>query len=155
MKKEKYIVTDIKWDTDDDKELFDSLPQKVVLPDSLSKMMDQKDEGVPLDNISNWLSDTYGFCHNGFIIHKESVYCPIWVKYTSINCDGETKKWLQTMDEILKDWWVNDAMNLPNADDAITECSLDGEPLNVDSFDQLVTELNILYWKGQQEDKIC
>lgn len=155
MKKEKCIVTDIKWDTDDDKELFDSLPQKVVLPVSLSKTMDQKDEDGYLDNISDWLSDTYGFCNNGFNIRKKSVYCPIRVKYTSINCDGETKKWMQTIDEILKDWWANDAINLPDADDGITECYLDGEPLNVDSFDQLVTELNILYWKGQQEDKIC
>lgn len=30
------VVRNIKWDTDGDKEVFDSLPQEVVLPDYLT-----------------------------------------------------------------------------------------------------------------------
>lgn len=30
------VVRNIKWDTDGDKEVFDSLPQEVVLPDKVS-----------------------------------------------------------------------------------------------------------------------
>ena len=31
------VVRNIKWDTDGDKEVFDSLPQEVVLPDYKSR----------------------------------------------------------------------------------------------------------------------
>lgn len=73
MKKEKYVVIDIKWDTDDDKELFDSLPQKVILPDFLSEMVNPEEEDGYLDAVSDWLSDTYGFCHGGFVVRKERI----------------------------------------------------------------------------------
>lgn len=42
----------IKWDTDGDQEVFDSLPKEVKVPSRFSE--------------SDWLSDTYGFCHGGF-----------------------------------------------------------------------------------------
>ena len=45
------VVRNIKWDTDGDKEVFDSLPQE---------------EEEFLDDVSDWLSDEYGFCHFGF-----------------------------------------------------------------------------------------
>lgn len=50
-------VTNIDWDTDGDKELKASLPQEMDIPDNLS-----------LDEISDYISDKVGFCHNGFIL---------------------------------------------------------------------------------------
>lgn len=42
------VVRNIKWDTDGDKEVFDSLPQEVVLPDYLTPSSSiPKHERVP------------------------------------------------------------------------------------------------------------
>lgn len=46
----------IKWDTDGDLELLHELPTEMEIPEGMS------DE----DEISDWLSDEEGFCHNGF-----------------------------------------------------------------------------------------
>ena len=51
----------IKWDTDGDMELLEELPTEVEIPDYLIT-----DEDDLLDDISDWLSDEYGFCHFGF-----------------------------------------------------------------------------------------
>lgn len=59
------VVRNIKWDTDGDKEVFDSLPQEVVLPDYLIPSNYEGKEEF-LDDVSDWLSDEYGFCHIGF-----------------------------------------------------------------------------------------
>ena len=47
------IATNIKWDTD--KEDVD-LPKEIILPNNMHD----------LDEISDYLSDSTGFCHNGF-----------------------------------------------------------------------------------------
>ena len=47
----------IKWDTDGATFKECGLPRSVVIPDSVSDVEEE---------ISDWLSDTYGFCHNGF-----------------------------------------------------------------------------------------
>lgn len=47
----------IKWDTDGATFKECGLPRSVVIPDTISN-----DE----EEISDWLSDTFGFCHNGF-----------------------------------------------------------------------------------------
>lgn len=57
----------IQWDTDGDKSMFRKLPDVVELPTdhfSAERYLEDKDEVV--DEISDWLSDTYGFCHAGF-----------------------------------------------------------------------------------------
>lgn len=46
----------IKWDTDDTMEVLESLPTKMEIPED---MTDEED-------ISDWLSNETGFCHNGF-----------------------------------------------------------------------------------------
>lgn len=49
-----FLVTNIQWDTDGDKEIFDSLPQNV---------------GVSVDDpdyIADALSDAYGWCVHTF-----------------------------------------------------------------------------------------
>ena len=50
------ITANIKWDTDGDKELLNQLPQSVEIPEGMTD----------IDEISDFLSDTYGFCHTGF-----------------------------------------------------------------------------------------
>ena len=55
-------VVKIKWDTDGDKELLKTI--------DISNEFDVKDyeddEEQLLDDISDWLTDTYGYCHFGF-----------------------------------------------------------------------------------------
>ena len=55
------IAYDIQWDTDHDKELFDSLPSEIAIPDNIS------DD----DEISDYISDETGFCHFGFKLKEE------------------------------------------------------------------------------------
>lgn len=72
-------VIDIKWDTDGDQEVFDSLPQEVTLPDRFSKENYLDENGkygeaeidARLEDVSDWLSDEYSFCHNGFTLTEE------------------------------------------------------------------------------------
>lgn len=60
----------IKWDTDGDMEVFNELPTEMIIPDELEKMY-KKDKEFVLEEISDWLSDETGFCHDGFEIEKE------------------------------------------------------------------------------------
>jgi hypothetical protein len=66
----------IKWDTDGDKEVLNALPTEMIVPDELEEMY-KKDREFALEEISDWLSDETGFCHDGFevvkVITKESV----------------------------------------------------------------------------------
>ena len=50
------IAANIKWDTDGDKELLSQLPQSVEIPEGMTNV----------DEVSDFLSDAYGFCHAGF-----------------------------------------------------------------------------------------
>lgn len=60
----------IKWDTDGDMEVFNKLPTEMVIPDKLEEMY-KKDKEFVLEEISDWLSDETGFCHDGFEIERE------------------------------------------------------------------------------------
>lgn len=66
----------IKWDTDGDMEVLKELPTEMIIPDELEEMC-KKDKEYALEEISEWLSDETGFCHDGFevvkAITKESV----------------------------------------------------------------------------------
>lgn len=57
MNEGKYHIFNIEWDTDGDDD--------AELPDSLDVFVPTDADDVE-DYISNWLSNTYGFCHNGF-----------------------------------------------------------------------------------------
>ena len=59
----------IKWDTDGDMEVFNELPTEMIVPDELEEMY-KKDREYALEEISDWLSDETGFCHDGFEIKK-------------------------------------------------------------------------------------
>ena len=60
----------IKWDTDGDKEVLNILPPAMIIPDAL-ELIYKKDKQYALEEISDWLSATIGFCHDGFELHKE------------------------------------------------------------------------------------
>lgn len=60
----------IKWDTDGDKEVLNELPTEMIIPDELEELY-KKDREYVLEEISDWLSDETGFCHNGFEIVSE------------------------------------------------------------------------------------
>lgn len=57
------FATEIKWDTDGDTEALASLPTEVEIPQDIADLDDD-------DAISDWLSDTFGFCHFGFSIEE-------------------------------------------------------------------------------------
>ena len=59
-------AVNIKWDTDGDMELLEELPTEVEIPDNLIDDDEDFDEDYYYSDISDWLSDEYGFCHNGF-----------------------------------------------------------------------------------------
>lgn len=84
MRVEKYKIIDIKWDTDDDKELFDSLPQEIDLPLQFVSVAEDEDY---LDEISNWLSDEYGYCQSGFRI-QETVSLKEWLMMQFNYCNA-------------------------------------------------------------------
>lgn len=62
-----YIVKDIQWNTNGNEKAFDFLPQEIALPENFSKEK-YKDEDEMIKDISDWISDEYGFCHEGFTL---------------------------------------------------------------------------------------
>lgn len=65
----KYIVTNILWDTDRDKETLTNLPAELSID---SDALGISDEDEIEETISDYLSDIYGFCHFGFSFEKEN-----------------------------------------------------------------------------------
>lgn len=60
----------IMWDTDGGNKIFENLPKEMFIPDEL-EIMYEKDKEYALEEISDWLSDETGFCHDGFEVVKE------------------------------------------------------------------------------------
>ena len=60
----------IKWDTDGDMEAFNELPTEMIIPNELEELY-KKDREYALEEISDWLSDETGFCHDGFEVVSE------------------------------------------------------------------------------------
>lgn len=60
----------IKWDTDGDEEVLQGLPKEMIIPDELEEQY-SSDREYAMEEISDWLSEETGFCHNGFEIVKE------------------------------------------------------------------------------------
>ncbi len=54
---------DIDWDVDGDRELARTLPQRIPIPDDIAVLGD--------DEISDYISDTVGFCHFGYRLSKD------------------------------------------------------------------------------------
>lgn len=53
-----HIIATVEWDSDDQS----NIPNKVEIPDSILK------DDYNLDTISDWLSNTSGYCHKGFTL---------------------------------------------------------------------------------------
>lgn len=63
----------IKWDTDGDTEVLNNLPKEMIIPDYLEEYYCfDKNNKYATEEISDWLSNETGFCHNGFEIVKEN-----------------------------------------------------------------------------------
>lgn len=62
-------AVNIKWGTDGDKEVLDNLPKEMIIPDELECIY-KADLPWAFEQISDWLSDETGFCHNGFKIEN-------------------------------------------------------------------------------------
>lgn len=61
----------IKWDTDGDMEVLNELPTELIIPDDLEELYKRKeDREYALEEITDWLSEDTGFCHDGFEIEK-------------------------------------------------------------------------------------
>ena len=60
---EEIIVSNIKWDTDGEDV---DLPKKVVIKVTIDNADLLEDIDGYADNLSDYLSDTYGYCHEGF-----------------------------------------------------------------------------------------
>lgn len=61
----------IKWDTEGDTEVLNELPTELIIPDDLEELYKNKeDREFALEEISDWLSEETGFCHDGFEIEK-------------------------------------------------------------------------------------
>ena len=63
-------VVKIKWDTDGNMKILKSLPKEIDITDEFDINDYEDDEDQLLDDVSNWLSDTYGYCHVGFEIRR-------------------------------------------------------------------------------------
>ena len=63
-------ITNIKWDTDGDMKILKSLPKEIDITDEFDVNDYEDDEDKLLDDISDWLSDTHGYCHFGFEIER-------------------------------------------------------------------------------------
>ena len=59
-------AVNIKWDTDGEDIEGLNLPTEVEIPDNLISGYDEKNIDYYYSDISDWLSDEYGFCHWGF-----------------------------------------------------------------------------------------
>lgn len=72
MEEKKFKVFNILWDVDDAgendleaQEVLDTLPKEVIV-NVTSEDADLNDRIQIADYISNYLSDEFGFCHNGY-----------------------------------------------------------------------------------------
>ena len=66
--KEKKMLkaVDIKWDVTDDDDIDESDDEACEIPESLPTEMNIPEGMTDPDEISDWLSDETGFCHDGF-----------------------------------------------------------------------------------------
>lgn len=80
----KYRVTDIEWDVDDP-EFPGQTALELGLPDAMTvELEDGLDDDEAEEFISDEITDTYGFCHNGFKYEKIE-------KIEKIENEGDTK----------------------------------------------------------------
>ena len=66
----KYAATKIAWDVDADDPNAKLLPKKVIVDFDDLDLPDCATDAEVEDALSDYLSDQYGYCHNGFTFKK-------------------------------------------------------------------------------------
>ena len=66
------MLTNILWDTDGDKKILNKLRKELSIDSDILSISDENDREEVEEAISDYLSDTYGFCHYGFNFEKEN-----------------------------------------------------------------------------------
>lgn len=71
------------------------------------------------------------------------------ISLTTRNIDGELRVWrFDAAAEILKKWWNEEETDIPCGDDKIEGLTVYGEKVPMpETFEKLITELEIQYWK--------
>lgn len=75
------------------------------------------------------------------------------IKFATINVDGDRVNWtFDTIEEILIEWWTNDGMNLPSADDKVVDkrFTYNGTRYSVSTFDDVINDIEIIYWNEKR-----
>lgn len=70
------------------------------------------------------------------------------VRFNFMDYEGNKKYFEGDLKKILKEWWTNDGMLLPAADVSIVdrEYYINEKLFKADTFEQVITELNIQFW---------
>ena len=68
-------ATNIKWEVNMD-DVCEQLDQAVDCPEELYDFLGlpvevELPDGLPEEEIADWLSDKYGYCHDGFVLLEE------------------------------------------------------------------------------------
>lgn len=75
------------------------------------------------------------------------------IKFATVNVNGERVDWtFDTIEGILIDWWINDADNLPSADDIVinNKFSYKETKYTAHTFDDVIHDLEIIYWNEKR-----
>lgn len=73
------------------------------------------------------------------------------ISFTTINCDEEYRYWeFNSIKEILKEYWT-DGFDLPANDDEVFNGNfvIDNEVIPVKVFENIITELSVMYWNKE------
>ena len=73
------------------------------------------------------------------------------VRFNFIDYEGNNKYFEGDLEKILKEWWTNDGMLLPAGDVVIVnrEYYINETKFKADTFEQIITELNIQFWANK------
>ena len=75
------------------------------------------------------------------------------IKFTTKNVDNECIDWsFNTIEEILIEWWTNDGLCLPSADDRIVgrKYTNNGKEYSASTFNDLINDIEIIYWNEKR-----
>ena len=77
------------------------------------------------------------------------------VRFNFIDYEGNNKYFERDLEKILKEWWTNDGMLLPAGDVVIVnrEYYINETKFKADTFEQIITELNIQFWANKENTK--
>lgn len=72
------------------------------------------------------------------------------VRFNFLDYEGNSKYFEGDINKVLKEWWTNDGMLLPAGDVRIVNRNyyINNKLYKADTFEQIITELNIYYWSN-------